>query len=43
MRQHFPSLVGKNIGSIIWYEKTKRPITVEERQSETITPGAYIM
>ena len=45
----FPSLatlvnaMGKNIGSIVWYEKTKRPILVVEGQSEIIPPGGYII
>ena len=46
---HFPSLgglaraMGKNIGSIVWYGKTKRPMPVVEGQSKIIAPGAYII
>ncbi len=46
---HFPSLsvlakaMGMNIGSVIWYEKTKRPISVLSGQSEVIPPGGYVI
>ena len=42
---HYPSFavlakaMGKNIGSIVWYEKTKRPIPVVNGQSDVISPG----
>ena len=46
---HFPSLsmlakvMGKNIGSVIRYEKTKRPIPVTNDQSEVIPSGGYVI
>ena len=47
---HFPSIsalakaMGKNIGSVVWYEKTKRPISVETDVSQgVIPPGKYVI
>ena len=47
---HFPSIsalakaMEKNIGSIVWYEKTKRPISVETDVSQGVMPpGKYII
>ncbi len=46
---HFPSIsalakaMGKNIGSVVWYEKTKRPISVEKISQGVIPPGKYII
>ena len=45
---HFPSIsalakaMGKNIGSVVWYEKTKRPISVVVPEG-VIPPGKYII